>query len=186
MWLQLSKSSTLALTMVHLVIEKATDQFPTFTQLNFKNPFFADSNGDKEIRISGVLADGSTFTAKCDLKKLAGIWNPEYSFVEIWSPSGWCRVGAHFKYVNVGGQRKLVATFRPNATEKALSRYEKLEQTLQFYLRRMVEDPIDGTDLDCATIEALRDLQKKFAKDDPVDNDPTLAIPDGKSEIHRQ
>lgn len=48
------------------------------------------------------------------------------------------------------------------------SRQEKLEATKQWFLRNMVEDPIDGTEFDCAVLDAFKFLEQQFATN--VDN----------------
>jgi hypothetical protein len=41
-------------------------------------------------------------------------------------------------------------------------RQEKIEKLKQFFLRKLVEDPQDGTDFDCDVLTSLEKLERKY------------------------
>lgn len=43
-----------------------------------------------------------------------------------------------------------------------MTRPERIEAVLQYFLKNLVEDPIDGTAFDCDVIETLDVLKKKY------------------------
>lgn len=44
-------------------------------------------------------------------------------------------------------------------------RSERLERLRMYYLLYLVEDPVDGTKLDCAVLDAIKRLELEFEND---------------------
>jgi len=51
------------------------------------------------------------------------------------------------------------------------SRRERLEILKQYYLRILVEDPLEGTQFDCAVLDKIKEIKDR-EEDEPLKHDP--------------
>lgn len=60
------------------------------------------------------------------------------------------------------GAKVFRQTFRQSKPINDLNCEEKVRHLIEYYLKNLVQDPIDGTRFDCDVLDALESLEKKY------------------------